>query len=214
MGKFTDHNPLNFMRQIINRMIPENLLLDYGATLVNIPASEEIFSELSRVDFYFQIKTGEVKMYNLNENGKEFIQGIFYDEDSFGEPPLLGDFNYPASAATVKETELYKLSKDNFFKLLLENSEINLKFSKELAKRLYYKATILKGISVHNPEDRILTLIDFLKEKYGSEELFQVELTRQQIADLTGLRVETVIRAVKQLEQDGEIQLIKRKVFR
>lgn len=195
-------------------MIPENLLLEYGATLENRDASEVILSEKRRADFYFQIKTGEVKMYNLNDQGKEFVQGMFYDGESFGEPPLFADFKYPASAAAVKPTELYKLSKTKLFELLTHNPEINLKFTKALARRLYYKATILKEISVHPPEHRILALIDFLKNRYGSEGLFQVELTRQQIADLTGQRVETVIRAIKQLEQDGELKLIKHKVFR
>jgi CRP-like cAMP-binding protein len=195
-------------------MISETLLLKYGATTENADASEIIISEKKRADFYFQIKIGEVKMFNLNEQGKEFVQGIFYDGESFGEPPLLGDFKYPASAVAVKPTELYKLNKTKLFELLTENPEVNLKFTKALAKRLYYKATILKEISVHPPEHRILALIDFLKSKYGTEELFQVELTRQQIADLTGQRVETVIRAIKQLEQEGEIKLIKHKVFR
>jgi CRP-like cAMP-binding protein len=195
-------------------MIPENLLLDYGATLENIKANEIIISEKGRADFYFQVKQGEVKMFNLNEQGKEFVQGIFYDGESFGEPPLLGDFKYPASAAAVKPTTLYKLNKTSLFELLTENPEVNLRFTRALAKRLYYKATILKEISVHPPEHRILTLIDFLKRKYGTDQPFQVELTRQQIADLTGQRVETVIRAIKQLEQDGEIRLIKHKVFR
>lgn len=155
-------------------------------------------------------------MFNTNPNGKEFMQGIFYDGDSFGEPPLLSDFNYPASAATVKASKIYKLSKSKLIQLLKDNPEINLKFTRELAKRLFYKATILKEISVHPPEHRILTLIDYIKqeEDIDSDELFQVQLTRQQIADLTGLRVETVIRAIKQLEQDGEIKIIKRKVFR
>lgn len=195
-------------------MIPENLLLDYNATLENIAASQVIVHEKKRADFYFQIKTGEVKMFNLNEQGKEFVQGFFYDGESFGEPPLLGDFKYPASAIAVKPTALYKLSKSKLFKLLTKNPEVNLKFTKALAKRLYYKATILKEISVHPPEHRILALIDFLKSKYGAEERYQVELTRQQIADLTGQRVETVIRAIKQLEQDGELKLVKHKVFR
>lgn len=195
-------------------MISEILLLKYGATIENVDASEIIISEKKRADFYFQIKIGEVKMFNLNEQGKEFVQGIFYDGESFGEPPLLGDFKYPASAVAVKPTELYKFSKTKLFELLVDNPEVNLKFTKALAKRLYYKATILKEISVHPPEHRILALIDFLKNKYGTEELFQVELTRQQIADLTGQRVETVIRAIKQLELDGELKLIKHKVFR
>ncbi|WP_313115254.1 Crp/Fnr family transcriptional regulator [Aequorivita sediminis] len=195
-------------------MIPEELLLDYEATLENIAASEIILNENTRADFYFQIKTGEVKMFNVNDDGKEFVQAFFYNGESFAEPPLFADFKYPASAAAVKQTECYKLPKTKLFELLTHNPEINLKFTKALAKRLYYKATILKEISVHSPEHRILTLIDFLKKKYGSNDLFQVELTRQQIADLTGQRVETVIRAIKQLEQDGEVKIIKHKVFR
>ncbi|MBB4118131.1 CRP-like cAMP-binding protein [Mesonia hippocampi] len=195
-------------------MIPEEILLDFGATLEKIKALENIVTEKARADFYFQIKIGEVKMFNINDNGKEFIQAFFYNGESFAEPPLFANFKYPASAAAVKPTTYYKLSKKKFFELLRHNPEINLKFTKILAKRLYYKATILKEISVHSPEHRILTLIDFLKNKYGGEKLFQVELTRQQIADLTGQRVETVIRAIKQLAQDGEVKIINRKVFR
>ena len=36
----------------------------------------------------------------------------------------------------------------------------------------------------------------------------------RQLADLTGLRVETVIRATKSLEKKGELQIKKRKVYR
>ncbi len=195
-------------------MIPENLLLDYNATVEFIEAGQLIFSEKKRADFFYQIKSGEVKMYNLNENGKEFVQGIFYDGENFGEPPLFGDFKYPASAMAVKPTQLFKLPKKQLFELLKDNFEIHLKLTQSLSKRLYYKATILKEISVHPPEHRILALIDFLKRKDGAENLYHIDLTRQQIADLTGLRVETVIRAIKQLEQDEEIKLIKHKVFR
>lgn len=202
------------MRLIIRSMIPEIYLLDFGASLEDIPPNGLIFSERTRADFYFQIKTGEVRMFNINEDGKEFIQGIFYAGDSFGEPPLFGDFKYPASASALIHTELYRLAKTQFFKLLTSHPEIGLKLTQSLAKKLYYKAIILKEISGHPPEHRILTLIDFLKRKYGGEELFQVEFTRQQIADLIGLRVETVIRAIKQLELEGEIQIINRKVFR
>lgn len=195
-------------------MIPESTLLNYGATLESLETGELIFSEKTRAGFYYQIKNGEVKMFNLNENGREFIQGFFYDGDSFGEPPLFADVKYPASAATVKASQFYKLSKTKLLKLLGEHPKISLKFTRAMAKRLFYKAIILKEISNHPPEHRILTLIDYLKRKHDSEEPYQVKLTRQQIADLTGLRVETVIRAIKQLEQDGEIQIIKRKVFR
>jgi CRP/FNR family transcriptional regulator, cyclic AMP receptor protein len=39
-------------------------------------------------------------------------------------------------------------------------------------------------------------------------------LTRQDLADLTGLRVETVIRKVGQLEEQGHLFVSDRKIFR
>lgn len=195
-------------------MISEDILLKYGAKIAHLQANEIIFEEKQRAAFYYQLKTGEIKMFNMNENGREFIQGFFYDGESFGEPPLLANVKYPASAATVKESRIFKLPKKQLLKLLEAYPKISLKFAREMANRLFYKAIILKEISGHPPEHRILTLIDYLKRNEGTEGLFRVDLTRQQIADLTGLRVETVIRAIKQLENDGELQIIKRKVHR
>lgn len=195
-------------------MISEDILLKYDATLEHYHAEDLIFEEKSRADFYFQLKSGEIKMYNMNENGKEFIQGFFYAGESFGEPPLLANVKYPAKAMAVKESQIYKLPKKRLLTLLEDHPKISLKFAREMAKRLFYKAIILKEISGHPPEHRILTLIDYLKQEEGVTGIYKVELTRQQIADLTGLRIETVIRAVKQLEQDEELQIIKRKIHR
>ena len=40
-----------------------------------------------------------------------------------------------------------------------------------------------------------------------------LKLTRQQIADMTGLRVETVIRAMRQMHERGDVKIEKGKVF-
>jgi CRP-like cAMP-binding protein len=72
-------------------------------------------------------------------------------------------------------------------------------------------------ISSQDPEHRILRLLDYTKKhiyKLQPDEHFEVDLTRQQIADLTGLRVETVIRSCKALEKKGEIEIKSRKIYR
>ncbi len=195
-------------------MINENILLQYDAEVIKYSAKETIFSENQRALFYFQVQHGEVKMYNLNEDGKEFVQGMFTDGESFGEPPLFGDFKYPASAIAISDVHIIRLGKVAFFSLLKEHFDIHLQMTATLSRRLSYKAMIMKEISVYPPEHRVLTVIDFLKQKDGNPANYQIELTRQQIADLTGLRVETVIRAVKQLEENEEIKIINRKIHR
>ena len=50
--------------------------------------------------------------------------------------------------------------------------------------------------------------------KTARNSFFKVTHTKQQIADTLGLRVETVIRVIKNLEKKNELQIIKRKIFR
>jgi CRP-like cAMP-binding protein len=197
-------------------MIDENLLIEFGAVELLLEKGEHLFHEKQKAMHYFQIKSGKVKMFNLNAEGKMFTQGLFEVGGSFGEPPLFTNSNYPACTVAEENTILYKLSKAKFFKLLKENPEIHFEITRMLATRLLYKSMLLKEISSFKPEHRILSLLDYLKKEEGvpEKEKFEVSLTRQYIADLTGLRVETVIRTVKTLEKEGSIKLIGHKIYR
>ncbi len=195
-------------------MISIELLEKYNAQLKPYTKDQIIFNEFEAPKFYFQIKTGKVKMFNLTEEGKEFVQGYFDNDKSFGEPPLFGDFIYPASAINLEDSFIYVLQKEQFLLLLKENPEVHLLVTKLLCKRMIYKATIMKEVSIHPPEHRILTLLNHFKlNSKNKNELYKVSLTRQQISELTGLRVETVIRAIKKLEKANELSIIDRTVY-
>lgn len=197
-------------------MIREATLIEFGADKVNYKKGQVLFSEGDIPKCFFQIVSGQIKMNNFNDEGKEFIQGIFSQGNSFGEPPLFIDKPYPANAIAITDSEVYSIPKDAFFKLLLANPEINLAMSVVLSQRLYYKSIMASEISSQDAEHRIIKLIDYSKEGSGLQphENYKVLLTRQQIADLTGLRVETVIRAIKSLEKKGLLRITDRKIFR
>lgn len=198
-------------------MIHKELLLDFGAQTKIFSKGEMIFNENDTARNYYQIISGAVKMNNFNDDGKEFIQGIFYKEQSFGEPPLFIDVKYPANAEALSESKLLVLSKNSLLELLYQHPEVHLNITKSLANRLYYKAIIASEISSQEPEHRVLRFIDYLKHdvnKIDEKFSFRIDYTRQQMADILGLRVETIIRAIKSLEAKNELQIIKRKVFR
>ncbi|MBF4514764.1 Crp/Fnr family transcriptional regulator [Flavobacterium sp. ANB] len=198
-------------------MIATELLEKYGALKKFFEKTAIIFEEGNLPTHYYQILSGEVKMSNYNDDGREFIQGIFYKEQSFGEPPLFLNQKYPANAIAVEDSEVLLLSKISFMKLLEENPLISLKIIENLAQRLYYKSVMAAEMSTQEPEHRVLKLIDhgiayfnFKKDANG----YLINFTRQQIGDLTGLRVETVIRTIKALEKKGVLKIINRKVYR
>ncbi len=198
-------------------MIAIDLLEKYGALKKSFDKNEIIFEDGHLPTHYYQIISGEVKMSNYNDDGREFIQGIFYKGQSFGEPPLFLNQNYPANAIAVEDAEILLLPKNSFMKLLEENATVSIKIIENLAQRLYYKSVMAAEMSTQEPEHRVLKLIDhgiayfnFTKDENG----YLINFTRQQIGDLTGLRVETVIRTIKALEKKGVLKIINRKVYR
>lgn len=198
-------------------MIAIALLEKYGALKKSFDKNEIIFEDGNLPTHYYQIISGEVKMSNYNDDGREFIQGIFYKNQSFGEPPLFLNQNYPANAIAVEDAEILLLTKSSFMKLLQDNVNVSIKIIENLAQRLYYKSVMAAEMSTQEPEHRILKLMDhgiayfnFKKEENG----YLINFTRQQIGDLTGLRVETVIRTIKALEKKGVLKIINRKVYR
>lgn len=198
-------------------MISTDLLLQFGAQPKTYKKGTVLFSEGESARYYFQVEAGEVKTNNFNDDGKEFIQGMFTRGDSFGESTLLNNKTYPASAETISDATIYVLSKTAFFDMLYKHPETAIALCQRMADRLYYKAIIASEIAAQDPEHRLLTLIDFLKTEVGkckTDQQYEVTLTRQQLADLTGLRVETVIRTIKALEKKGDLSIEHHKIYR
>jgi len=196
-------------------IIPRDLLENKRAFFYTVQKDEYIFLEDEPASFYFQVISGTVKMSSYSESGQEFIQGVFKAGQSFGEPALFGDFPYPNNAIATEPSELARLPKDIFFDLLRENFEIHKKFNALFSNRLRYKAILLKEISSYCPDHVIMTLLKYLRDNARTEEKSQfiIPYTRQQIADMTGLRVETVIRTVKQLQKEGKLEIRQHKIY-
>ena len=215
----TDEFLVNFLSLIVEKtklfktVIPTSLLQQYGARKIILKKDDIVFHEGEEALFYHELISGSLKMVTYSEDGDEFIQGIFNAGESFGEPPLFCNFKYPSAAIALTASEVWKLPKENFFKLLKENFEVHLAVDEVLCERLRFKNMILSEISFYEPEHRILSVINYLREKLGSaNERFTVPLTRQQIADMSGLRVETVIRTVKTMEEQGKLRIVDHKI--
>jgi CRP-like cAMP-binding protein len=199
-------------------MINTDFLIDYGAIRKKFGKNQVIFQEGQSPFYYFQIVEGMVKMVNMGEE-HDYIQGIFTEGESFGEPPLLCDINYPAAAIAITDVLLLALPQKHFLSLLRNNFEVHLELTRHMCRRIAYKAVLLQKLNLEDPEGRLLAVIDLLKQKLPREKHeqhghFVLPLTRQDLADLTGLRVETVIRKVGQLEEKGQLIISERKILR
>ena len=196
-------------------IIPEALLVDYGANFLAVQKDELIFMEDTQAIYYYQVINGSVKMSSFSDTGQEFIQGIFRAGQSFGEPSIFGNFNYPNNAVATENSKLARLPKQQFLALVKDHPDIQLKFLELMSNRLRYKAILLKEISSYYPDHIVMTLLNYLRDssKTDRNAEFCVPYTRQQIADMTGLRVETVIRTVKKLQKEGKLDIRQHKIY-
>lgn len=189
-----------------------DLLYTWGAIAKQYKKGEVIFDEDSHANFYFQIVDGCVKMFNTNDKGKEFTQGYFFNGQSFGEPPLFIDDKYPSTATAFNDSKVIKLSKDKFLKILDEYPSIQKHFLTLMARRIHSKAKTSSDIINQNPGFRIIAFFKSRK-KPDDKNRELVPYTRQEIANFTGLRVETVIRALAKLNAEQKIEIKNHKVY-
>ena len=192
------------------KVFPSKTLEKYHAKLVSLRKDQVLFHEGSKATDYFQVEEGSVKMFITSNDGQEFIQGIFTAGESFGEPALIGNFPYPGSVVAIEKTKVWKLPGDYFLQMLRENFDLHLKMDQVLCQRLKYKSMVLSEISSYEPEHRVLALLKYFKTKNTKPSAagkIIVPYTRQQLADMSGLRVETVIRTVKKMEKEGKLTL-------
>ncbi|MFN8324582.1 Crp/Fnr family transcriptional regulator [Flavobacterium sp.] len=189
-----------------------DLLFSYGAIAKEYKKNDVIFYEDDMANFYFQVVEGCVRMFNSNDEGKEFTQGYFCEGQSFGEPPIFIDEKYPATAVAFQDCKIIKLAKDKFLKILDEYPSIQKQFLRLLAQRIHSKAKTSKDIINQKPEFRIVAFLNANK-KYTSDKKEVVPFTRQEIANFTGLRVETVIRTLSKMKADKKIDIINHKIY-
>lgn len=160
---------------------------------------------------YF-IKSGEVRMVTVNDDGKEFIQGIFKANQYFGEPALLVNKPYLAYTIVTRDAEIIAVNRDSFFKLLEDERSFSMDLIKTLSDRLFYKSMMLEELANEQAEHRITTLISYLFKNLEKDAV--LDITRQQLADMSGLRVETVIRIVKKLADQKVLKLHRGKIIK
>ena len=195
--------------------IKEDLLRTFGATEQHYNAGDYIFREAEFSQHYYQIVTGEVKLNNYDNEGKELIQNIIKSKDSFGTFMLFINKSYPINAVANTDCMILQLSKNNFLHLLEQQPTLLMDICTGISERLYHKFVLMRTISCHNASERLKEVMDMMKQEQENENPFSFEIpfTRQQLASLTGLSLETTIRTVKKMEREKILRIKNRKIL-
>lgn len=110
---------------------------------------------------------------------------------------------------------MIKLPKDVFTSMIEKHPDLAAKVNRYTADRLHFRYIISSLMIVSNPCERLIRLLDYLKEYFGFKEKFSflVPFTRAQLCALLGLRVETVIRTLKKCKPVILLKLKHTKIY-
>lgn len=199
----------------MHMIIDEDLLISSGAELIKYTVNDVIFKEGDLPKYYFQIKTGKVKITNYNEDGREIIHSVLFDGHCIAESSLFIDKAYPVHTVAMTGCEIIRLEKNKFLKLINSSPDLLLKLYEYTSERMYFRYVMMNNISAPDPGTKVRRVMESIKNynQYTLKYSYQFPFTRQQLASLTGLCVETVIRVVKKMEKEKMLKIENGKIF-
>jgi CRP-like cAMP-binding protein/CheY-like chemotaxis protein len=186
--------------------------------LQGIPAERDVRHYKKKEDIYregafpkgiYFINKGKVKAYNTNEAGKELITGLHKEGDFFGYLSLLNDEKYTSTAATLEDSEICMIPKEEFFSLIYKNAEVSRRFIRILTDNISENEKQLIKLAYNSVRKRVAEALIKLSDKYkkDDEKRFSMNLSREDLANLAGTASETVIRTLSDFKEEKFIEV-------
>lgn len=173
--------------------------------------NETILYEKDTNEYMYLILDGQVKVVQINEDGKEIILAIHQAGDFFGEISMIDGRTMPATVISSGHSEIAIISKKEFQSLLTMHSKINENLLKILCARLRESWNKIQILSFNTSSQRVRMLFHSLIREHGERIdggiQLNIKLTHLDIANMTGLTRETVTRIIDKWQKEREIIL-------
>lgn len=157
----------------------------------------------------FFVQSGKVRTVRENEDGKEWVTGLFAPGDFFGFTPLLENAPYEDTAMALEETYLIYIPKADFLELLFRHADVAEAFIRLMANTIADQERQLLGLAYNSLRKRVagglLKYVRHFRKDAGTS--LTVALTREELATLAGTGTESLIRTLGDFRDEGLIQL-------
>jgi len=175
-----------------------------------------IFQEGDFTKNVFFILSGKVKVFLMGANEKNQIVRFSKRGDILGHRGFIPSGVYPVSAQAIFDSEICYLPKKYFFNLLDKVPELTINLMLSFANELFQEETKLRNMSVFNVREKVAVALITIVKSFGLDEnqnIVDIDLlSRQDIAELVGLKANQVTKVLSDLKVDGIIEIVKNKI--
>jgi CRP/FNR family cyclic AMP-dependent transcriptional regulator len=183
---------------------PDLKALSANVTEARYEKGQNIFDEGDPANYFHVLTRGAVKCVKSSQGGKEAVLKVLLPGDLFCcEAAVFDGKPHPGCAQPMGPVTVLKIPKQAYLKLLKTNPAAAIEVIKYLGGRLNEAQETSKTFALERADQRIASLLVKLAERTGRSSVEGIVLTlkinRQDIADMTGLAVETTIRTISKL---------------
>lgn len=166
---------------------------------------ELIFEEHDYPRYLYFVKSGKIKVFKTNDDGKEYIISVNTNGEFIGYVDLIKDTKYSESAAALEDTEVSLIPKEDFQALLHANRDVASQLIKMLANNVTEKEHQLLQLAYNSVRKRVADALVLLHNKEGKNE---ISILRDDLARIVGTAKESVIRMLTEFKEDGYIDIV------
>ncbi len=171
------------------------------------PRGSVIMAEGDRVDSLYIVLSGRLKVMMGEANGKEVILGIIGPGEFFGEMGLIDERPRSASVIAIEPCELLSVTRRDFKKCLVENTEVAMTVLRVLVRRLREADRKIGSLAMLDVYGRVARLLLDMSENVNGEKVVTRRLPKQDIAKMIGASREMVSLVMKDLQMSGYIEV-------
>jgi len=170
---------------------------------------EDIYSEAQQPQGVFTVCKGRVKIFSTDAKGQQMITWIRHPGETFGHIALFSESDYACNGMAMGDTVLSFVNKKKLEDFLDKHPGTYKLFLHKIATEMHSLQLKLKDTAYKSARSKVArALINAISYKSKDTATPAIHgLKRTEIAEITGLALETVVRTLAELEKR---QVIKR----
>ena len=175
----------------------------------SLPAKNTLFEKDSAASYFYLLKSGQVKLFCLSEEGDEKVIEIINPSDTFAEAIMFMPKQiYPVSAEAIKDSELYCFDMVQFRNMLEGSIETCFRLLATMGRQLHGRISDINNLTLHNATYRLVVyLLEQLPEGAVALSNIHLDSTKVIIASRLSIKPETFSRILLRLSKQGLIEV-------
>ena len=177
--------------------------------VLSVAAKNIIFETGSVASHFYLLKSGQVKLFCLSEEGDEKVIEIINPSQTFAEAVMFMPKQiYPVSAETLKNSEVYSFDAKQFRSLLENSTETCFRLLACMGRRLHEQLNDINNLTLHSGTYRLVVyLLEQLPEGAVALSNIHLDATKVIIASRLSIKPETFSRILLRLSKQGLIEV-------